>query len=167
MINSFDPIIDSNCKVLILGTMPGVKSLQKQEYYGYERNAFWKIIYSLFDQELSNDYSAKKAFLIKHNIALWDVLKSCHREGSSDSNIKNSVPNDIDKLLRDYPNIKAVFFNGETAKKLFYGFISKNLKSTNISYITLPSTSPANTKKIEEKLDKWKEILLLLNASGN
>lgn len=162
MINSFDPIIDSNCKVLILGTIPGVKSLQKKEYYGHERNAFWKIIYSLFNQELSSDYSTKKAFLIKHNIALWDVLKSCHREGSSDSNIKNSIPNDINGLLKKYPNIKAIFFNGETAQKLFNGFISKNLENTNISFKTLPSTSPANTKKIEQKLDKWKEILLII-----
>lgn len=164
MISSFAPIIDSNCKILILGTMPGVKSLQKQEYYGHERNAFWKIIYSLFNQELSHDYASKKAFLLQHNIALWDVLESCQREGSSDSNIKNSVPNDINELLSNYLSIKDIFFNGETAHKLFRRFIIKKLKRNDISFITLPSTSPANTIKFEQKFEQWKSILQIIEA---
>lgn len=160
MISSFEPIINTNCKVLILGTMPGMKSLQKQEYYGHERNAFWKIIYLVFEEQLNHDYSYKKEFLLKHNIALWDVLKSCNREGSSDSNIKNPIPNNIIELLVKYPNIKSICFNGESAEKLFKRFIIKAIGDINISFNTLPSTSPANTIKFERKYEEWKKILL-------
>lgn len=160
MISSFEPVIDKDCKILILGTMPGVKSLEKQEYYGHERNAFWKIIYWLFDNELKNDYSHKKAFLLKHNIALWDVLKACYREGSSDSNIKNPIPNDFEGLFIQYPNIKAIYFNGEPAEKLFKRFVSKTLGDINIPMYRLPSTSPANAIKFEQKFDRWQLILL-------
>lgn len=158
MISSFEPIIDKNSKILILGTMPGVMSLQKQEYYGYERNAFWKIIFELFGQELQNDYSKKKEFLIRHNIALWDVLKNCDREGSSDSNIKNSVPNDFQGLLKKYPNILEIYFNGQPAEKLFRRLVFKKL-ALNIPLYSLPSTSPANTTRFEQKLEQWKYIL--------
>lgn len=163
MISSFQPIIDKNCKILILGTMPGVRSLQKQEYYGHERNSFWKIIYSLFHTELTNNYLDKKAFLLRHNIALWDVLKACYREGSSDSNIKNPIANDFVELFTLYPNIKAIFFNGEPAQKLFSRFIIKTLGGTDLPLFKLPSTSPANTVKVEEKYEQWKKILNFLN----
>jgi hypoxanthine-DNA glycosylase len=160
LISSFEPIIDKGCKIIILGTMPGVKSLEKQEYYGHERNAFWKIIYSLFQCQITDDYSHKKAFLLQHNIALWDVLKACYREGSSDSNIKNPIPNDFGELLMQYPNIKAIYFNGEPAEKLFKRFVSKTLSDINIPFYRLPSTSPANAIKFEQKFDRWKLILL-------
>jgi len=163
MISSFEPIIDKDCKILILGTMPGVKSLEKQEYYGHERNAFWKIIYSLFQNELKSEYSQKKAFLLEHNIALWDVLKSCYREGSSDSNIKNPIPNDFGELFKQYPNIKAIYFNGEPAEKLYKRFVSKALGDIKILLYRLPSTSPANAIKFEQKYEQWKQILLMLN----
>jgi len=162
MISSFEPIIDNDCKILILGTMPGVKSLEKQEYYGHERNAFWKIIYSLFQHELTNDYSQKKAFLLQNNIALWDVLESCYREGSLDSNIKNPAPNDFKRLFNQYPNIKAVYFNGEPAEKLFKRFVNKTLGNIDIPFSRLPSTSPANAIKFEQKFELWKVILLSL-----
>lgn len=158
MISSFEPIIDKNSKILILGTMPGVMSLQKQEYYGYERNAFWKIIFELFGQALQNDYSKKKEFLIRHNIALWDVLKNCDREGSSDSNIKNSVPNDFQGLFKKYPNIQEIYFNGQPAEKLFRRLVIKKL-TLNIPLYSLPSTSPANTMRFEQKIEQWKHIL--------
>jgi TDG/mug DNA glycosylase family protein len=164
MISSFEPIIDKECKIMILGTMPGVKSLEKQEYYGHERNAFWKIIYSLFRNELTNDYSHKKSFLLQHNIALWDVLNACYREGSSDSNIKNPIPNDFNNLFKHYPNIKAIYFNGEPAEKLFKRFVSKTLGDINILSYRLPSTSPANTIKFERKLEQWEKILLTLEV---
>lgn len=162
MISSFKPIIDKDCKILILGTMPGVKSLEKQEYYGHERNTFWKIMYSLFQQELTSEYSYKKAFLLQHNIALWDVLKSCYREGSSDSNIKNPIPNDFGGLFTQYPNIKAIYFNGEKAEKLFKRFVSKTLGDMKIPFYRLPSTSPANAIKFEQKYEQWKQILIML-----
>jgi len=159
MVNSFEPIIDKNCKILILGTMPGVKSLEKQEYYAHERNAFWKIIYTLFHQEIANDYAHKKSFLLQQHIALWDVLKSCDREGSSDSDIKKPIQNDFVRLFKQYPNIEAIYFNGEPAEKLFKRFVSKTLGEINIPSYRLPSTSPANTMKFQDKLEKWGNIL--------
>jgi len=160
MISSFEPVIDENCKILILGTMPGVKSLEKQEYYGHERNAFWKIIFSLFHQELIEDYSQKMYFLLQQHIALWDVLKSCDREGSSDSNIKKPIPNDFNRLFKQYPNIEAIYFNGGPAEKLFKSFVSKMLSDINIPSYRLPSTSPANAIRFEKKLEQWQLILL-------
>jgi hypoxanthine-DNA glycosylase len=115
-IYSFDPIIDDNCRVLVLGTMPGPASLRRQQYYGYERNAFWRIIYDLFEEEPEEDYGFRKSFLLKHNIALWDVLKSCEREGSSDSGIRNPVPNDFAALYSKFPGIKHICFNGRPAE---------------------------------------------------
>ncbi|MBU3206980.1 DNA-deoxyinosine glycosylase [Clostridium algidicarnis] len=96
MIEGFDPIIDKNCEILILGTMPGKVSFKKQEYYALKRNQFWKVIFSIFGEDMDDDnYESKKALLLNNKIAIWDVLKSCDRENSSDSNIKNPVVNDF------------------------------------------------------------------------
>lgn len=127
MINSFSPIIDEKCEILILGTMLGAESLRKKQYYGYGRNDFWKIIFSLFDKELSNDYEEKKAFLLENKIALWDVIKKCERETSSDAKIKNPTANDFSSLFIDYPNLKCIYFNGKKAEALYKKLVSKNL----------------------------------------
>lgn len=155
MLKAFPPVINKNCKVLILGTMPGIKSLEKQQYYGHERNTFWRIIYSLFQMEPEIDYNQKKAFLLRKSIALWDVLEACEREGSSDSNIKNPVPNDFKMFFSNYPNIQAVYFNGEPAQRLFQKHVLRDLEGFELPCFRLPSTSPANTMRFEEKLQKW------------
>ena len=157
MVEGFQPIIDKNCQILILGTMPSVKSMEKQEYYGNPRNQFWKIIFSLFKEEYMEDYGERIKFLRRKHIALWDVLKSCDRQGSSDSRIKNPVSNDFQWLFSQYPKIKSIYFNGKTAEKLY-----KRLVGTwgeNITLQSLPSTSPANTISLSKKLQQWKEIL--------
>ncbi len=160
MITSFEPIVDKNCKILILGTMPGVMSLKKQQYYANKQNQFWSIIYNLFNKEVEEDYENRKIFLLNHHIALWDVLKSCDREGSSDSKIINPVSNDFEAFLNNYPNIKAVFFNGSKAEKLFIKLVmgKMNLKE-DLSFCRLPSTSSANRMPFKDKLDQWKVIL--------
>ncbi len=162
MIRSFKPVIDNNCKVLILGTMPGARSLEKQEYYGHQRNSFWKIIFSLFNHKVTEDYEDKKAFLLKHNIALWDVLQACDREGSLDSNIKNPLPNDFRTLFEEHPSIKAIYFNGDPAQKLFKRLIEKNVSLKEIPKYRLPSTSPANATSFEKKLLHWSLLLMSL-----
>lgn len=164
MINSFEPIVSKDCRILILGTMPGIQSLEKREYYGNERNAFWKIIFSLFQQEISNSYEHKKAFLLQHKIALWDVLKACDREGSSDNNIKKPIPNDFDGFFEQYPSIRAIYFNGEPAEKFFKKLVGKKWEDSGMSFHRLPSTSPANAVKFEQKLQDWKPILLMLES---
>ncbi|MEN2776612.1 DNA-deoxyinosine glycosylase [Acetivibrio clariflavus] len=162
MINSFEPIVNKNCKILILGTMPGVQSLKRHEYYGNDRNAFWKIIFSLFQQKLSNDYEQKKEFLLKNRIALWDVLKACNREGSLDNDIKDPIPNNFASFFKQYPNIEAVYFNGEPAEKFYRRLVG--VKNSDIFFHRLPSTSPSNAVKFEEKLKYWKPILLMLKG---
>ncbi len=157
-IYSFDPVIDERCRVMILGTMPGVESLRKQQYYGHKQNSFWKIVYSLFDSVPVENYEERKKFLLEHRIALWDVLRACEREGSSDANIRNPVPNDFEYLFKRFTGIERVYFNGEPARLLFNRHVRKNIPVGGLKFCTLPSTSPANTMKFEDKLMYWKLI---------
>ena len=150
---SFEPIINKSCKLLILGTMPGIKSIEEHQYYAHKRNAFWPIIYELFNEKISEKYQDKKKIILKNKIALWDTLKLCFREGSLDSKIKEEKANEIHQLIADYPSINSIVFNGKSAEK-FYNRYFKQQKS--ISYYSLPSTSPANAlKTFNEKLSEW------------
>ncbi|WP_245330926.1 DNA-deoxyinosine glycosylase [Acetoanaerobium pronyense] len=162
---SFEPIVDKNSKILILGSMPGKMSLNKVEYYGNPRNHFWKIIFDLFDADFEHHYDKKIEFIKNKGIALWDVIEKCEREGSLDVNIKNEKSNDITSLLEKNPNIKAIAFNGGKAFDSFRKSIGFN-KFPNLDYIKLPSTSPIPGKNIrtyEEKLKVWEVIKKYLN----
>lgn len=155
-IYSFDPIADENCKVLILGTMPGVMSLKKQQYYGFERNAFWPVIYAVFGREPEEDYELRKAFLLEHHIALWDVLKACEREGSSDSDIRNPESNDFESFFRRFSGIRYVCFNGRPARRLYDRFVRRKGIGSHIThFFDFPSTSPAYVLAFEKKLERW------------
>ena len=158
MIQSFLPIIPNNPTVLILGTMPGIASLQQQQYYGHPRNHFWKIIAHLYNSnEIPSDYEDRKNILVQNNIALWDVLEFCEREGSLDIAIKNPIPNQILNLLAENKSITKIIFNGKESHKLFmkyFGILE------NITYRIVPSTSPANTMKFETKLEHWRQAFL-------
>lgn len=156
-IKSFKPIIDSISKVLILGSMPGVESLNKQQYYANKRNQFWKIIFSLYELSPSEIYEEKIEFLKSKGIALWDVIDCCSREGSLDSNIKNEIPNDFAFLFEKHPNIKSVIFNGAKAYETFKTKIGFE-KYKNIMFHKLPSTSPAHAVPFESKMNEWKTI---------
>jgi hypoxanthine-DNA glycosylase len=155
-IYSFPPISNQNAKVLILGTMPGEKSLQINQYYGHGGNTFWKLISAIFNEPFSNDYEKRKKILLQNNIALWDVLKACEREGSSDNAILKEESNDFKSFFEKHPNIKIIAFNGQNAESYFN--IYSNSRPI-INYLTLPSTSPANTwKTFDEKLVEWIKI---------
>lgn len=156
-IKSLEPIVDSNSKILILGSIPGKQSLEKQEYYGNARNAFWKIIYSLHEAEMEDDYDKRVEFIKQNNIALWDVIKNCNREGSLDTNIKNEQANDFANFFKDYPNIECVFFNGAKSHDVFKKKIGFD-QFESLRFEKLTSTSPANTIKFEHKLEQWKMI---------
>lgn len=160
MITSFKPIINKNCKILILGTMPSVKSLEKQQYYGNKQNHFWKVIYGLFNEDVETDYEKRKTFLLNHYIAVWDVLMGCDRDGSSDSKIINPIPNDFENFFIQYPNIKSIYFNGSKSEELFKKLIKEktNIKEE-LSFFRLPSTSPANAINFTDKFEQWKAIL--------
>jgi len=151
----FEPIIDQNSKVLILGTFPSLDSFKYQFYYAHKRNQFWKIISDIFDISLSSD-KEKTDFLLKSNIALWDIVKSCERKNSADSNLKNIVANDIKSLLNSYPNIEKILFTGKKSEAIYM----KHFQDIDIQTVVLPSPSPAYAAmSYEKKLDFYKKEL--------
>ena len=160
---SFAPIAEHNATIVILGTMPGTKSLELQQYYGHPQNNFWRFMFQILNEDFSNDYEIKKALLIKNKIALWDVLQFCERIGSLDSAIKNEISNDFEQFLTQHPNIKTIVFNGQKAAAFFKKYAS--LKNKDYQLITLPSTSPANASKpLASKLNEWKIIRQFLKV---
>ena len=161
---SFKPSIDNNSRVLILGSMPGVKSLEDRQYYAHPQNRFWKVMgYICNKPELPEfDYDLKLKTLLDNNIALWDTIKSCKRDGSLDSKIQNETPNDIRKLLKKYPNIKTICLNGNKSysafKKYFPDLIEK------YTCCKMPSTSPANAKyNLDKLIEEYRLSIKLLN----
>ncbi|MBC7088417.1 MAG: DNA-deoxyinosine glycosylase [Tissierellales bacterium] len=163
MIESFEPIASKDSKILILGSMPSVISLNRYQYYGNKQNAFWKIIFELFDETLVDDYEKKKSMLMDNHIALWDVIRICERDGSSDSNIKNEEINDFETFFKEHSKIIAVFFNGKKAEEVFLKKVKGKANiPTNMVYKALPSTSPANVMKYENKKREWEIILKFL-----
>ncbi|MES2139180.1 MAG: DNA-deoxyinosine glycosylase [Bacteroidota bacterium] len=157
-IYSFPPISNADSKILILGTMPGNDSLKMNQYYAHPRNAFWKIMFAIFDQPFSVDYAIKKTLLLSNQIAVWDVLKVCERRGSLDVNITKEETNNFKFFFEKHPNINHIFFNGQQSSNYFL----KNQTSA-IPFIKLPSTSPAHTMSFKEKLTAWTIINTHLN----
>ena len=135
--------------------MPGAKSLEMNQYYAFPQNQFWKIMFHLFDAEFSDDYGTRINFIKQNKIALWDVIESCERKGSLDTEIKAEIDNDIPQLIENHSNIKMIFCNGQKSYKNLLKILGKNFK---IPILVLPSTSPLHTVKFEEKLEKWKII---------
>lgn len=153
MITCFAPIVNSETKILILGTIPGVASLAKQEYYGHPRNYFWPILFQLLNTTPVPDvFEEKVKTLQNHKIGLWDVLKNCQRQGSLDIHIKKPLENDFEGLLKQFPNINKIVFNGKESHKYFF---KKFGQIQGITYYVMPSTSPANTMSFEKKLGIW------------
>lgn len=151
----FDPIIDDNTRILFLGSFPSIASFEQAFYYAHPRNAFWPIFESIFGVHLSSN-EEKKAFCLEKGIGLWDVIASCERNNSSDTNLKNCVPNDFPALLQRYPNIRAIGFTGKKSFDLFRKYYA-NLE---IEQVLLPSTSPAHAAmKREEKERIYREFL--------
>lgn len=149
--HTLKPIYNKYSKVLILGTMPSVKSRELNMYYAHPQNRFWKVIEIVFNKKIEN----KTEFLLEHNIALWDVIASCDIVGSSDSSIKNVIPNDIMKIVKK-SNIKYIFTTGKMAYNLYNKFIYPN---TLMNAVCLPSPSPANCKiNLEDMAKEYKII---------
>ena len=157
---SFAPSIDNDSQVLILGSMPGVKSLEEQQYYAHPQNRFWKLMgmFCNLDDLSELNYQDKLQILLKNKIALWDVIQSCNRNGSLDSNIQNELPNDIPNLLKRFSNIKVVCLNGNKSYSALKKHFSKLLEQYNC--YKLPSTSPANARyKLNHLYKEWSEAL--------
>ncbi len=145
--HTLKPVFDKNSKILILGSLPSVKSREDNFYYANKNNRFWKIIETIFMKNLESSKD-KEMFLIKNNIALWDVIKECDITGSSDASIKNVIPNDIN-FIKKNSNIKYILVTGKTALKYYEQFIENQV---NIKAIYLPSPSSANATFSLEKL---------------
>ena len=142
-------------RVMIVGSMPSVKSLADAQYYAHPRNAFWPILFEVFDEEPSSDYEAKKDLIRKNGLALWDVAGICEREGSLDSAMRDIQFNDFASLFEMCPGIHTVLCNGGTAHSLFLksGFAGSR------QVLRLPSTSPAYTMGYAKKLATWRAAL--------
>lgn len=164
IVHPLKPIYNKDSIVLILGSFPSVISRKNNFYYSNPKNRFWKILGIIFNEENLTTNEEKIDFLLNNHIALFDVIKSCEINGSSDSSIKNVIPNDINKLIKN-SKVKYIFTNGNKAHELYQKYI---FKSTKIVDIKLPSTSPANCQKdIEKKLiEHYRKIKVILEESN-
>lgn len=161
--NGFEPIVSENARVLILGTMPGVASLLKQQYYGHPRNAFWPIMAVLYGINPEADYQLRKEVLLSNGVAVWDVLQSCSRQGSLDAHIdRDSIKiNDFSGFFAQFSFISRIVFNGRMAEKLYKKYVLPFLdqRVAEFEYQCLPSTSPAYAGlSLEQKIEAWKAI---------
>lgn len=162
-VRSFEPLVGRQPRILILGSMPGIASLQAVQYYAHPRNAFWPIMAELFGIDPTASYSQRVAELSRHPLILWDTLQACHRPGSLDSNIdaKTARANDFPELLKRFPEIRAILFNGATSEKYFKQLVLPNLpQKLELTLLRMPSTSPAHAgMDFEQKLSAWRQLL--------
>ena len=156
--HTFMPVYNKDSKILILGSFPSVKSREAGFYYHHPQNRFWKVIAGLTEESIPETIEEKKKILLQHNIAIWDVIKSCEITGSSDSSIKEVVPADIESILQK-SQIEKIYANGGKAYQLYMKYIFPNTKR---DIIKLPSTSPANASySLERLLEIWKKEIQL------
>lgn len=154
--HNIQPIYDHNSKILILGSFPSVKSRQAQFFYHHPQNRFWKTLSAIFQEDTPNTIEDKKQFLLKHGIAVWDVIESCEIIGSSDSSIQNVKVNDISKILSQ-TSIKQIYTNGQKSHQLYQKYC---LPMTKQEDICLPSSSPANAQySLDKLIQEWSIIL--------
>ena len=161
LVRSFAPIEDVSARVLILGSMPGRESLRMGQYYAHPRNLFWPILGELAGAAPAFPYPQRINALKRARIALWDVLKSCVREGSLDSDIDDDslVPNDFRSFFLQHPKITHVFFNGAKAETVYRKFVLPEVDVKRLRYHRLPSTSPANAAMPHaQRLKAWRAI---------
>lgn len=155
VIHKIPPVYNKNSQILILGSFPSVKSREGRFFYHHKQNRFWKVLSTIVNDVLPETIDEKKDFLLKIHIAVWDVIASCDIEGSSDSSIKNAVPNDFSDILKAAP-IRKIYTNGGTAYKLYHKYCEK---VTGIKAMKLPSTSPANASySLDRLISEWKVI---------
>lgn len=157
-VKGLPPVFDKESKVLILGSFPSVKSRQTDFYYGNKQNRFWKMLSNYFQVPMPETNEEKRAFVLRHGIALWDVVEECNIVGSSDTSIREYAVADLKKVLFVAP-VKGIVLNGKTAEKIFM----ENYQNLDIPVYVLPSTSPANPRFKEEL---WRKALNELFGTG-
>jgi TDG/mug DNA glycosylase family protein len=162
-VHSFPPTATVCATRLILGSMPGSASLAAHQYYAHPRNIFWQIMHRVLDVRSDASYEKRCQGLAEKGVALWDVLKTCTRTGSLDSDIVESsmVPNDFEAFLRAHPGIRTIFFNGAKAERTYSRHVQPRLPDplARIPTVRLPSTSPANASiPLAVKLEHWEAL---------
>ncbi|MBQ9673188.1 MAG: DNA-deoxyinosine glycosylase [Ruminococcus sp.] len=156
IVHPFPPLYNKNSKSLILGSFPSVKSREEMFFYGHPQNRFWKLIAMLYDENIPQNIEEKTELILSNNLALWDSIHSCTIIGSSDSSVRDVIPNDLSVILKN-SRIDRIFCNGALSYKMYQKYI---FPSTGIDAVKLPSTSPANAAfSIERLIENWKIIL--------
>lgn len=157
VVHPFAPVFDEDSRVLILGSLPSVKSREQQFYYGHPQNRFWKMLSACLDGPVLESVEQKEKFLHEHHIALWDVIHSCTIAGSSDASIRDVCANDLNDIL-GHSQVNMIICNGKAAEKYYRKF---QLKQTGIEPVVLPSTSPANAAwSLSRLVEAWKPVLM-------
>ncbi len=164
IVHPIPPLYDAQSRILILGSFPSVKSREAMFFYGHPQNRFWRLLALLFDEDIPRTISDKRALALGHHVALWDTIRSCVITGSSDSSIRDVVPNDLSVILQN-SRVEVIFCNGAASYRLYMKYI---YPSTGINAVKLPSTSPANAAySIERLVEAWSEVPKAALDSGN
>ncbi len=165
----FPPCIDSNCTLLILGSMPGVTSLAQQQYYAHPQNRFWPLMARLLENtDPPTSYEERLSMLLRHHIALWDSIDTCHRNGSLDTAIRDAASNDFAAFFQQYPFLHTICFNGAKSAQIFKKYNKALLNAPAHRFLSLPSTSPANARwSFTMLLKKWQTILASTTQNQN
>jgi TDG/mug DNA glycosylase family protein len=160
-VTSFGPIADKSARVLVLGSMPGVLSLKTNQYYAHPRNAFWRIMASIYGFSAELPYESRVEALKASGVALWDVLHACVRVGSLDSAIEQGsrVPNNFQSFFQQHPFLKFVGFNGAEAEESFNTYVMPHLNVSGIAFARLPSSSPTHAVSLGQKVAAWRVAL--------
>ena len=154
-LHTIAPVYDENSRILILGSFPSVKSREAAFFYGHPQNRFWRVLAAVLGEETPQTVAEKKSLLLRHGVALWDVIASCDIAGSSDASITNAAPNDLSRILNAAP-VRRIFCNGGTA----YRFYRRYDEAAWGKAEALPSTSPANARSSVQALtERWRAAL--------
>lgn len=157
VIHPFAPVVDEHSHILILGSFPSVKSREQRFYYGHPRNRFWPLLATLYEEPVPDNTEEKRAMILRHHLALWDVIGECDITGSSDASVRRAVPVDI-SLITSVAEIRRVLCNGALAGRLYKQYLQARM---GMEALTLPSTSPANAAwSMQKLLEVWKEAIL-------
>ena len=159
--SSFPPVVDAGVRVLVLGSLPGEVSLQKQQYYAYPHNQFWRQIGHVLGRQLPAAYEARLAALLEAHVGLWDVVRTASRAGSLDASIRDHQPNRLADLIARLPRVKAVAFNGATASAIGRRALGA---VRGLELVSLPSSSPAYTLAFERKAEAWADLRRFLES---
>lgn len=163
----FAPIAQRDARLLILGSLPGQRSLDAGQYYAHPRNAFWQLAADLFGVPRGADYASRTAALAARGVALWDVLHSSRRPGSLDASIDlaTAIANDFKAFFAAHKSIELVAFNGRKAADLYQRRVIPSLSGLSPATLLLPSTSPAHAAmSYSQKLVHWQALTRITDA---